>query len=353
MEEKHKRIIVIRRIAFSTATLCAALIVCFLAFKSPTDLLNEDNSNIISNNITVTTTADNTVTAPHSCLTTVQSNSKSIITTYTSTTHLYSASTKSIDGFFENTTKASTENLNITKTLTTCTALPSSSVNETNTIPITQTFPAGTTSLTSTTHGNDYIKIDGNYISYLDKIYLITGQTAAEKDIEKNIYDNKITVLDPSREIRETNIRLYALNDISEKYAIASKLDNIQDYSICLCRSGYTPETMQILFQDTALYKYWNIQSLIFENSIINQYDQDQILNLIIELPDNKDVKLYGSPGKEILKIQLSCNVLGGNTGEITLTENGYLTTDLAGTTLYYYIGNDNIDKFSDIIKGG
>ena len=334
LEQKEKKKLYIRRFAPVIASLCFAFVICFAVWdgKKPDPLPEIDNmivtettsanttalpqiteKNITSITEAVTTSlnvrSDTTVSSVNttqvsSNITQVtsdpQSHIVSVVTTESvhSDTVITSASitkTSSINTTIKTTTRTSVNTTSgttiraTTRTTvnttngTTIRTTARTTVNTTNRTTIRTTVRTTVNSSTTTISTLPPAGIDGNYITYMDKKYLITGKSFIDANM-KELFNDYVNI--SGFENNTVLLKLYEIDDISVNYAIASKIDNEQEFR--LCRGSYEPETMQSLFSDTALNKYWNIQSIVYEKEEFNDIDQSKAFDILINLPDIK-----------------------------------------------------------------
>ena len=393
LEQKEKKKLYIRRFAPVIASLCFAFVICFAVWdgKKPDPLPEIDNmivtettsanttalpqiteKNITSITEAVTTSlnvrSDTTVSSVNttqvsSNITQVtsdpQSHIVSVVTTESvhSDTVITSASitkTSSINTTIKTTTRTSVNTTSgttiraTTRTTvnttngTTIRTTARTTVNTTNRTTIRTTVRTTVNSSTTTISTLPPAGIDGNYITYMDKKYLITGKSFIDANM-KELFNDYVNI--SGFENNTVLLKLYEIDDISVNYAIASKIDNEQEFR--LCRGSYEPETMQSLFSDTALNKYWNIQSIVYEKEEFNDIDQSKAFDILINLPDIKRADT-ASPGRALMIINLRSELFGD--AEIQLSERGYLSSNQIGQNSYY-IGRDEVDKIITGIK--
>ena len=361
LEQKERKKLYIRHFAPVIASLCFSFVICFAVWggKNPDPLPEIDNI-IVTETTSVNTTAlpqitektitsiteaattalnvssDTTVSSVNttqvsSNITQVTSNPQSHIVSVLTTESVHSDTVITSDSI----TKTSTINTTIRTTART-------TVNTTNRTTIRTTVRTTVNSSTTTISTLPPAGIDGNYITYMDKKYLITGKSFIDANM-KELFNDYVNI--SGFENNTVLLKLYEIDDISVNYAIASKIDNEQEFR--LCRGSYEPETMQSLFSDTALNKYWNIQSIVYEKEEFNDIDQSKAFDILINLPDIKRADT-ASPGRALMIINLRSELFGD--AEIQLSERGYLSSNQIGQNSYY-IGRDEVDKIITGIK--
>ncbi len=361
LEQKEKKKLYIRRFAPVIASLCFAFVICFAVWdgKKPDPLPEIDNM------IVTETTSANTTALPQITVKNITSITDAVTTSLNvrSDTTVSSVNTTQVSSNITQVTSnpqshivsvLTTESVHsdtvitsasITKTSsinTTIRTTARTTVNTTNRTTIRTTVRTTVNSSTTTISTLPPAGIDGNYITYMDKKYLITGKSFIDANM-KELFNDYVNI--SGFENNTVLLKLYEIDDISVNYAIASKIDNEQEFR--LCRGSYEPETMQSLFSDTALNKYWNIQSIVYEKEEFNDIDQSKAFDILINLPDIKRADT-ASPGRALMIINLRSELFGD--AEIQLSERGYLSSNQIGQNSYY-IGRDEVDKIITGIK--
>lgn len=334
IEAKRRKNAVIRRIAFSTSGLCAAVIVAVLAIKIPnrTDFNPPDVVEPSTNSVEVTTTTD----LPQ---TTGQANT-------TFTTSFANSETKTTETMTNVTTVSNkTELTTSNNTLTTTTKHISPVTTVLNTTKTTTQVKTTTLNTTETTPPSG---ADVDNIVYMENKYRITGRSFTDAEL-KELPNSQMPVPINVSQGQSLQLKLYEIGGVSTDYAVAALIDGQPLYTLCL--GDYTPGTMQSLFSDTALNIYWSIDKIYENRNEINDIDantQARVFDVLLNLPDMENSK--GVPlGNTLLKIELKSDVLGDSTVE--LTEKGFLSTNIGGYYSSYLIGRDELDMIIESIK--
>lgn len=334
IEAKRRKNAVIRRIAFSTSGLCAAVIVAVLAIKIPnrTDFNPPDVVEPSTNSVEVTTTTD----LPQ---TTGQANT-------TFTTSFANSETKTTETITNVTTVSNkTELTTSNNTLTTTTKHISPVTTVLNTTKTTTQVKTTTLNTTETTPPSG---ADVDNIVYMENKYRITGRSFTDAEL-KELPNSQMPVPINVSQGQSLQLKLYEIGGLSTDYAVAALIDGQPLYTLCL--GDYTPGTMQSLFSDTALNIYWSIDKIYENRNEINDIDantQARVFDVLLNLPDMENSKGV-SLGNTLMKIELKSDVLGECT--IELTEKGFLSTNIGGYFSSYLIGCDEIDMIIKSIK--
>lgn len=203
------------------------------------------------------------------------------------------------------------------------------------------------------------VKYDGNI--YSSKITKIVGSNILE-----NIGNATLIGCDTyTQNIYSKNAELYSIKDIAEKCAIAVQFEGDTDYYVYI-NTNYRPETLGEFMSDlnleeitsfgTIYYSYWDED--LQENIHVEFYDVD---NKVIwqQLFNNKDLKnIYSDNGKytsdkltQSISISVNIPLLGYENISISLTDKGYLITNILETGKGFYIGEDAVQEFLNYIK--
>ena len=165
-------------------------------------------------------------------------------------------------------------------------------------------------------------------ITCMEKRYSRTGMTVTENDLNEKFFDD-IVIYDDSEIIRNVNLKLFGIKELSQDYMIAAQIDNEEIYH--LFRGGYKPDTIQSVFRTMALKKYWHIDSYIHKNDTsqngyivdnINDTAKANIFDILLDI-DNRELKRGGETGTKIMTLYLESEFLGAT--EVSFTENGYI----------------------------
>jgi len=158
---------------------------------------------------------------------------------------------------------------------------------------------------------------------------------------------------------------VYSIKNISTKCAIAIKFEEDDNYYVYVNYS-YKPKNLGEFIGDlnlnniiqfgTIYYNYWD-ENLEYKN--IEFYDVDN--KLILEmLFDNMNLEnIYNDAEKGYMseryadKIDISVNIplLGYKNIGMSLTDKGYLLTNILDTGKGFYIGEDKVQEFVNVIK--
>lgn len=160
---------------------------------------------------------------------------------------------------------------------------------------------------------------------------------------------------------------LYSIKGIAEKCAIAVKFEENTDYYVYV-NSYYRPKTLGEFIEvlnlkentsfGTIYYNYWdkdteeniNVEFYNVDNEIIWQKLFSN-LNLENIYSDNNTGKYTSERFAESIEISVDIPLLGDKNTSVSLTDKGYLLTNILDTGKGFYIGEDKVKEFLQYIK--
>ena len=160
---------------------------------------------------------------------------------------------------------------------------------------------------------------------------------------------------------------LYSIKGIAEKCAIAVKFEGDTDYYVYV-NSYYRPRTLGEFIEvlnlkdnisfGTIYYNYWDKDSE--ENINVEFYDVDNEIiwnklfsNLNLEniYSDNDTGKYTSERFSQSISISVDIPLLGYKNISVSLTDKGYMLTNILDTGKGFYIGEDKVKEFLEYIK--
>lgn len=208
-----------------------------------------------------------------------------------------------------------------------------------------------------------YYEVEYNNSKYSSRITKISND-----NILKNIGNVTLTGYDTYTETTYSKKGdLYSIKTISEKCAIAVKFEGDTNYYIYV-NSYYKPKTLGEFMEDlnlkeitsfgTIYYNYWDKE--VEENINIEFYDVDNEIiwqklfnNLNLEniYSDNDTAKYTSERFSQSISISVDIPLLGYKNISVSLTDKGYLLTNILDTGKGFYIGEDKVQEVLDYIK--
>ena len=207
-----------------------------------------------------------------------------------------------------------------------------------------------------------------NEVEYNNSKYSSRITKISNNNILKNIGNATLTGYDTYTETTyNKKAELYSIKDIEEKCAIAIKFEGDTDYYVYV-NSYYRPTTLgeftkdlnleEIISFGTIYYNYWdedlqediNVEFYGVDNKIIWQkLFNNQNLEHIYS--DNDTEKYTSERFSQSIGISVDIPLLGYKNISVSLTDKGYLLTNILDTGKGFYIGEDKVQEFLDYIK--
>lgn len=207
-----------------------------------------------------------------------------------------------------------------------------------------------------------------NEVEYNNSKYSSRITKISNNNILKNIGNATLTGYDTYTETTyNKKAKLYSIKDIEEKCAIAIKFEGDTDYYVYV-NSYYRPTTLgeftkdlnleEIISFGTIYYNYWdedlqediNVEFYGVDNKIIWQklFNNKNLENIY---SDNDTEKYTSERFSQSIGISVDIPLLGYKNISVSLTDKGYLLTNILDTGKGFYIGEDKVQEFLDYIK--
>ena len=207
-----------------------------------------------------------------------------------------------------------------------------------------------------------------NEVEYNNSKYSSRITKISNNNILKNIGNATLTGYDTYTETTyNKKAELYSIKDIEEKCAIAIKFEGDTDYYVYV-NSYYRPTTLgeftkdlnleEIISFGTIYYNYWdedlqediNVEFYGVDNKIIWQklFNNKNLENIY---SDNDTEKYTSERFSQSIGISVDIPLLGYKNISVSLTDKGYLLTNILDTGKGFYIGEDKVQEFLDNIK--
>lgn len=160
---------------------------------------------------------------------------------------------------------------------------------------------------------------------------------------------------------------LYSIKTISEKCAIAVKFEEDSKYYVYV-NPYYRPETLGDFMESLSLKENTSFGTVYYnyldedsqENIKVEFYNVDNEIiwqklfsNLNLEniYSDNETGKYTSEKLTQSISISVNIPILGYKNISVTLTDKGYLLTNILDTGKGFYIGQDKVQDFLNYIK--
>lgn len=152
---------------------------------------------------------------------------------------------------------------------------------------------------------------------------------------------------------------IYSIKNISSDCAVAVKYENEDKYYICR-NAYYKPETLGQFINDLDLKNtldfgaVYGSQKKKGESSDIEYYDWDKekVWELLFSNTEAKAVKDYDSFNFEMaVEISINIKLLGYENISLSVSRDGYITTNILDTGKAFYIGKAASEKFINYLQ--
>lgn len=207
-----------------------------------------------------------------------------------------------------------------------------------------------------------------NEVEYNNSRYSSKITKISDNNILRNIGNATLTGYDTyTRTTYNKKAELHSIKDIEEKCAIAIKFEGDTDYYVYV-NSYYRPTTLGEFMKDLSLeeiisfgtiyYNYWdedlqediNVEFYGVDNKIIWQklFNNKNLENIY---SDNDTAKYTSERFSQSIDISVDIPLLGYKNISVSLTDKGYLLTNVLDTGKGFYIGEDKVQEFLKYIK--
>ena len=156
--------------------------------------------------------------------------------------------------------------------------------------------------------------------------------------------------------------KVYRIKGINPACAVALQYPNRTDYFPAVC-SKYPPATLGQFINDLNLREHLRVGTVYYSYRDENgTYHDKEYAGLTVEkvwelllfdesLPNVYDDKNWQFQFDTKLSIRIDMPLLGYENISISLSENGYLRTNLLDTEKLFYIGEDTVDAFMTYVE--
>lgn len=347
LEAKKRKTAVIRRTVFSAAGMCAAVVIAVGVWHIPS-IQTPSNSELYSGNDSViaattdnsgdnygpavTTSATTTICQPENIPPKENSTTTSAGTTIYQTETTYTRTTMTDDYIVQ-------ENTN-TSEVTTSTLTTSNTVT-----------PVAPNDTPDNTNYYYRFKLDDSDTEFTKETGTLStsviGDLIGTQKLIDNTENGKISC----------NADLYSIRDISSEAMIAVRYEGKEDFTLYR-NHDFIPETLGDFIDDLGLEEYAFFNSAEYYDfsdsfRLCNYYGFDT--ELIFEyLIDNADAQCFKYGELSPVQVNASMNIICDMYDIVSLrigfgiSKKGYITTNLTGGGLAFYIGED---KTAEIIN--
>lgn len=199
------------------------------------------------------------------------------------------------------------------------------------------------------------------YLSFNGYEYSTADKVIPEDKVGKKITSTTLTGTDRyTGKTYAINADIYEITGISKNCAVSLKFEGYDELYVCR-NSGYRPETLGQLTDDLNLHKtltfgkaYATIQKdkNSYAQTEYSGLDGEKVWEMLLSDRELKNVKDYDSMnfGKELISVSINIELLGYENISLTVTGDGYLTTNILGTGKAFFIGKEKAENFAEYV---
>lgn len=193
---------------------------------------------------------------------------------------------------------------------------------------------------------------------YNDNIYDSKNTEISSDMIGDNLGTAVLTGLDVYKEAQNgKNATLYAVKDFPQECVIAVQFEGRSDYFVYI-NAYYRPNTLGEFIEDLNLKETVSFGSVYYDDFIDGKYTYFEFPNVTDDiiwqmLFDDVSVKNVHSDTEyhdTLMSIGVDIPLLGYKNISVSITEDGYLTTNILDTGKTFYIGEDKVQEFMNYI---
>ncbi len=199
---------------------------------------------------------------------------------------------------------------------------------------------------------------------YSEAEYNGVSYSGKSKTVAKTVVGEALGVItakgldDYTSTLHKKQVVAYEINKISKNCAIAVQFGGDNNYYI-YTNPFYSPETLGDFINDLSLEEFLTVGMVDYDNStgMGDSYVHERIEFTGLEADAVWDILLCDTALKNVysdldwfvhkMSISISIPYLGYNNISISLTEDGYLLTNILDTEKAFFIGSDRVDQFT------
>ena len=199
-----------------------------------------------------------------------------------------------------------------------------------------------------------------NQLTFENKTYYGTISKIDKDKLGGSIGDETLSGQDNyTDEIKYKDGTLYSINGIATKCAIAVQFNGDQDYYVYR-NSGYKPATLGQFINDLNLRNNLSFGSVWYDHQKENgEYATIEFVNLensvvwdmLLADESIRNVEDYDSMWfNSVMSVSVNIHLLGYEKISLSVTDNGYITTNILDTGKAFFIGEDKVKEFVDYV---
>ncbi len=200
-------------------------------------------------------------------------------------------------------------------------------------------------------------------VAYHNKNYNCKNGKVPAQDIGDNLGSATLTGYDTyTKKAYTQNATLYAINTLSQECAIAVQFEGTTDY-YAYSNAYYSPKTLGNFIEDLNLKEIISLGSVWYEDSYSDKegnfyYDtiefpnveDETIWNMLFSDTSLKNIYHDTLVYHKIMTISVDIPILGYKNIGCSVTEEGYLVTNILDTGKAFEIGKEKVQEFVNYI---
>lgn len=199
------------------------------------------------------------------------------------------------------------------------------------------------------------------YLSFNGYEYSTADRTVPEESAGKKITSATLTGTDSrTGKTYAINADIYEITGISKNCAVSIKFEGYKELYVCR-NSGYRPETLGQLTDDLNLRETLTFGKAYatvkkgdtYTETEYSGLDGEKVWEMLLSDRELKNVKDYDSMnfGKELISVSINIELLGYENISLTVTGDGYLTTNILDTGKAFFIGKEKAENFAEYVS--
>lgn len=199
------------------------------------------------------------------------------------------------------------------------------------------------------------------YLSFNGYEYSTADKVIPEESIGKKLTSATLTGKDVyTGKTYAINADIYEITDISKNCAVSLKFEGYDELYVCR-NSGYRPETLGQFIDDLNLRETLTFGKAYatvkkgdtYTETEYSGLDRAKVWEMLLSDRELKNVKDYDSMnfGKKLISVSINIELLGYENISLTVTEDGYLTTNILDTGKAFFIGREKAENFAEYVR--
>lgn len=145
---------------------------------------------------------------------------------------------------------------------------------------------------------------------------------------------------------------LHKIANISEKCAVAVRFENYDNYYVYI-NNNYFPATLGELIENLDLENTISLNYVYLKDNLSTLSEQANESEVISFLTENRDCEYISDdfPYKKMVTFSTNIELLGIYNKSITISDNGYLITNILDWQYNFYIGEEKANQFLEMFR--